>query len=74
MMKKKSAGKKEVKRTLTLNKRSVKDLTVAQRKQIQGGKAKAIISLVFEMKPASVETVLNLTRLFPASQQSADER
>ena len=47
-MKKKSAGKKAVKRTLTLNKRSVKDLTVAQRKQIQGGKANAIISLVCE--------------------------
>ena len=48
MKKKKSAGKKAVKRTLTLDKRSVKDLTVAQRKQIQGGKAKAIISLVCE--------------------------
>lgn len=48
VMKKKSAGKKAVKRTLTLNKKSVKDLTVAQRKQIQGGKAKAIISLVCE--------------------------
>jgi len=52
--KKKSASKKEVNRgrakvrTLTVNKESVKDLTAAQRKQIQGGKAKAIISLVCE--------------------------
>ncbi len=50
--KKKSTGKKEAKRgrvkvrTLTLNKESVKDLTPSQRKQIKGGKAKAIISLV----------------------------
>jgi hypothetical protein len=35
-------------RTLTVNKESVKDLTASQRKQIHGGKAKAIISLVCE--------------------------
>ncbi len=52
--KKKSAGKKEEKRgrvkvrKLTLDKESVKDLTASQRKQIKGGKAKAIISLVCE--------------------------
>ena len=50
--KKKSTGRKEAKkgrvkvRTLTVNKESVKDLTASQRKQIKGGKAKAIISLV----------------------------
>ncbi len=50
--KKKSAGKKEGRKgrvkvaKLTLNKESVKDLTASQRKQIKGGKAKAIISLV----------------------------
>ena len=48
--KKKSTGKKEVKRgrvkvrTLTLNKESVKDLTASQRKQVKGGKAKEVIS------------------------------
>ena len=52
--KKKSAGKKEMKRgrvkvrTLTVNKETVKDLTASQRKQIKGGKAKAIISLICE--------------------------
>jgi len=52
--KKKSTGSKEGKRgrvkvrTLTVNKESVKDLTASQRKQITGGKAKAIISLVCE--------------------------
>lgn len=46
--KKRSAGKKAAKRTLTLNTKTVKDLTPAQRKQIQGGKAKAIISLICE--------------------------
>ena len=52
--KKKSAGKKEVKRgrvkvrTLTVNKESVKDLTASQRKQIKGGKVNAIISLICE--------------------------
>jgi len=50
--KKKSTGKKEAKKgrvkiaKLTLNKESVKDLTPSQRKQIKGGKAKAIISLI----------------------------
>jgi len=50
--KKKSAGKKEVKRgrvkvrTLTVNKESVKNLTASQRKQIKGGKVNAIISLI----------------------------
>ncbi len=49
--KKKSTGKKEARKgrvkvaKLTLNKESVKDLTASQRKQINGGKAKAIISL-----------------------------
>jgi len=49
--KKKSTGKKEARKgrvkvaKLTLNKESVKDLTASQRKQIKGGKAKAIISL-----------------------------
>jgi hypothetical protein len=49
--KKNSTGKKEMKssrvkvRTLTLNKESVKDLTTRHRKQIKGGRAKAIISL-----------------------------
>ncbi len=33
------------KKSTTLNKESVKDLTASQRKQIKGGKAKAIISL-----------------------------
>ena len=52
--KKKSAGKKEVKRgrvkvrTLTVNKESVKNLTASQRKQIKGGKVNAIISLICE--------------------------
>jgi|Kansoi300Nextera_1026150.scaffolds.fasta_scaffold53365_1 hypothetical protein len=50
--KKKSTGRKEAKkgrvkvRTLTVNKESVKDLTARQRKQIKGGKAQAIISLI----------------------------
>jgi len=52
--KKKSTGKQGGKKgrvkvaKLTLNKESVKDLTASQRKQIKGGKANAIISLVCE--------------------------
>ncbi|MGI9166197.1 MAG: class I lanthipeptide [Pyrinomonadaceae bacterium] len=51
MVTKKSTSKKAGKKgrvkvaKLTLNKESVKDLTASQRKQIKGGKAKAIISL-----------------------------